>query len=314
MVDLPSMAAMMPETLHLHPELRVDAGRLLAQIGTKSTDDTRNWLARLKVTQISGRHQNKTIQWEDPVSIELSAQQTDQNITIENLRCDSSFMKITGSGDANHVEVDGTCNLNILMQNVSQFVETDHAVAGQMRFDGRWNRVADDQSTIAANATVTDFILQSPGLLPWREKQLTASLTGQGMATLQQLQQVNQLEFSLISQNDRLTVGLIEPTTLTQTKPVPLRVNLTGNLNSWAARTSPFMNLGSWRPNGRVTAAGQVSVASNQCRIIQSTIVAEDFTASNGDVVFQDAHLQACLLYTSPSPRDLSTSRMPSSA
>ena len=29
---------------------------------------------------------------------------------------------------------------------------------------------------------------------------------------------------------------------------------------------------------------------------------------------FQDSHLYSCLLYTSPSPRDLSTSRMPSSA
>ena len=30
--------------------------------------------------------------------------------------------------------------------------------------------------------------------------------------------------------------------------------------------------------------------------------------------VFQTADYMACLLYTSPSPRDLSTSRMPSSA
>ena len=31
-------------------------------------------------------------------------------------------------------------------------------------------------------------------------------------------------------------------------------------------------------------------------------------------VAFMSGHVQACLLYTSPSPRDLSTSRMPSSA
>ena len=30
--------------------------------------------------------------------------------------------------------------------------------------------------------------------------------------------------------------------------------------------------------------------------------------------VNKDEHFDACLLYTSPSPRDLSTSRMPSSA
>ena len=38
-----------------------------------------------------------------------------------------------------------------------------------------------------------------------------------------------------------------------------------------------------------------------------------DFPGQQGKYVLQDI-LQACLLYTSPSPRDLSTSRMPSSA
>ena len=33
-----------------------------------------------------------------------------------------------------------------------------------------------------------------------------------------------------------------------------------------------------------------------------------------GDVIPENAQIQFCLLYTSPSPRDLSTSRMPSSA
>ena len=36
-----------------------------------------------------------------------------------------------------------------------------------------------------------------------------------------------------------------------------------------------------------------------------------DFFASSADYVVR---FQGCLLYTSPSPRDLSTSRMPSSA
>ena len=36
--------------------------------------------------------------------------------------------------------------------------------------------------------------------------------------------------------------------------------------------------------------------------------------AAATELQFIDSRLQACLLYTSPSPRDLSTSRMPSSA
>ena len=40
---------------------------------------------------------------------------------------------------------------------------------------------------------------------------------------------------------------------------------------------------------------------------------AADLIRSSGAIYFSDIH-HACLLYTSPSPRDLSTSRMPSSA
>ena len=54
------------------------------------------------------------------------------------------------------------------------------------------------------------------------------------------------------------------------------------------------------------------------------TVFAEEFTATwcvycpsaaeNLMLVYEDAPGEPCLLYTSPSPRDLSTSRMPSSA
>ena len=40
----------------------------------------------------------------------------------------------------------------------------------------------------------------------------------------------------------------------------------------------------------------------------------QSFTTDDGKVYKKPVMIDACLLYTSPSPRDLSTSRMPSSA
>ena len=40
----------------------------------------------------------------------------------------------------------------------------------------------------------------------------------------------------------------------------------------------------------------------------------EDWVIVKGSGLIQQGTLETCLLYTSPSPRDLSTSRMPSSA
>ena len=40
----------------------------------------------------------------------------------------------------------------------------------------------------------------------------------------------------------------------------------------------------------------------------------DEGTQPNPDFILNESRYQGCLLYTSPSPRDLSTSRMPSSA
>ena len=48
-------------------------------------------------------------------------------------------------------------------------------------------------------------------------------------------------------------------------------------------------------------------------RIFGGQVIAQSFIAANHTVA-DDTHLHSCLLYTSPSPRDATLSRMPSSA
>ena len=67
---------------------------------------------------------------------------------------------------------------------------------------------------------------------------------------------------------------------------------------------------------GMVVVAGEVTTSSTVTtgeleEVIRQTVL--DIGFGSSDVCF-DGNTCACLLYTSPSPRDLSTSRMPSSA
>ena len=53
---------------------------------------------------------------------------------------------------------------------------------------------------------------------------------------------------------------------------------------------------------------------SRQIRQLEEYLGKELFLRANRNISLTPTGLQYCLLYTSPSPRDLSTSRMPSSA
>ena len=75
---------------------------------------------------------------------------------------------------------------------------------------------------------------------------------------------------------------------------------------------------------GELIYAGKYYVTvtdANLCTLLDSAVVTEPDTVSTGSTVVNvscnganDGMINTCLLYTSPSPRDLSTSRMPSSA
>ena len=64
------------------------------------------------------------------------------------------------------------------------------------------------------------------------------------------------------------------------------------------------------------TEIGHLDGVSSAIQTQLDSKVAATVTAANDFVTFTrlDANIDVCLLYTSPSPRDLSTSRMPSSA
>ena len=64
----------------------------------------------------------------------------------------------------------------------------------------------------------------------------------------------------------------------------------------------------------KIKKSGSEIIKIAQIRDIKTFIGQKSIASKKKIVLIVDAHLLNCLLYTSPSPRDLSTSRMPSSA
>ena len=75
--------------------------------------------------------------------------------------------------------------------------------------------------------------------------------------------------------------------------------------------TQKQFELWAWIASYYMCTEGEVMRASLPSAFL---LESETIIRLQSEVVLQDEDLQDCLLYTSPSPRDLSTSRMPSSA
>ena len=95
-----------------------------------------------------------------------------------------------------------------------------------------------------------------------------------------------------------------KPTTTIGTLQICDNVIIAGNLNQQVMGNAPFTF------TGPITQAGGTTVINPN----GTFTFAPNVGATGGNFTYEVASAFGCLLYTSPSPRDLSTSRMPSSA
>ena len=67
-------------------------------------------------------------------------------------------------------------------------------------------------------------------------------------------------------------------------------------------------------PTDQIVFSNGSAKVENQYVLLNSKVFADDGTQMENDALKSIGKYKVCLLYTSPSPRDESTSRMPSSA
>ena len=77
---------------------------------------------------------------------------------------------------------------------------------------------------------------------------------------------------------------------------------------------SAFVSVGSNEEAATAFNKGQIIIASDYCLISGLALDCVVEATGSPEAAAQVGQITLCLLYTSPSPRDLSTSRMPSSA
>ncbi len=123
-VDLAALAALLPNTLHLRDDLKVEQGRATIVITCKIDDGSRIWTADAGLATLDGHLGDTAVSLRKPMSIHSRWREAAGLSGFETLAIKSAFLDASGRGNlAQGVQIDGSLNLAALALQLGDFVD-----------------------------------------------------------------------------------------------------------------------------------------------------------------------------------------------
>jgi len=270
-LDLAEAAQQLPETIHLKPGMQITSGTVDFQVSNhdpNQPDKTAEtvWLVGLKASDLTGRNQGREIRWQQPVSLLMQIVKEPESYEIQSLKCESDFLKLSGTGNANHLTINLNANLDQLSNHLEEFLDLQ-----SVALKGKMNGQVDFQINKQKWETLSylnfeNLQLAFPDRRGWQEPSLKLTVDGAGKTDAEQIH-VESFIVTLIAADDAFQAKLEQPTTVNKKrdgtakqKLLPFKIQLKGKLASWADRLRPLskqdLQLG-----GEVQFASSVSVS-----------------------------------------------------
>ncbi len=275
-VDLARLAKMLPQTVRLREGLEITEGTLSASLQPEDRDGVRVWNASFGTSRLVANADGQEIVWEHPLAIDAKARMTDTGPQIDEILCESDFLKLRGEGHIDDATLEAECDLNRLTQEAGRFIDLgDMRLAGQVRSRLTCRQLNPGEWQAAAAAIANGFSLAIPGQPTWTEDQLTITASGDYLS-VGESQSIKNATFEVRSGDDdlniRQTAACEWPLT---TGTAMLRAEMKGDLGRWATRLKPIVDLEGWTIQGQTAIA--VDVEYSPVRVAAKNLIA-DFT------------------------------------
>ncbi|QDV53977.1 hypothetical protein [Gimesia fumaroli] len=252
-LDLAEAARQLPETVHLKPGMQITGGTVDFQVSNYDPQKPQQaegqdtvWLIGLKTSDLTGRNGGREIRWQQPVSLLMQIARTSDSFDIQSLRCTSDFLKLTGNGNADHLQIHLEADLNQLSNRLEQFVDLQEiALKGKM--DGEISfDVSDQKWETLSFLQFKNLQLALPDRRGWQEPSLKLTVEGAGNSNEKQIH-VERFIVTLVAGEDAFQAKLEQPTTVNRKRDetakqelLPFKIQLKGKLASWADRVRPL--------------------------------------------------------------------------
>ena len=278
-LDLGQVIRMLPSTLQLHRDLDVRSGTVTFQVNSQNNGGTRRLVVNVDTANLAANRAGQSIVWAKPLRLVGTIAETNQQLTIENVRCESEFLNIEGRGDLRAAEFVVAGDLQKLTQRVGQFVDlSGTTMQGLLQGKLDWKLIdATGGATtslanlnnlpiqIGGNFSIANPVVETPLLPRWASKEVNVNLAGVGIARQADGQsmalQLDQGRVQLDIGTERATAVLAQPVADAFTAQQWHAVcEASGNVGRWLAHLQNFVDLGPINGNGDLALKSNVTL------------------------------------------------------
>ncbi len=295
--DLVRLAAMLPDTLRIRRDTQITSGRArVSWIGRAETQGMA-WQGEIRTSDLGAEHAGRHLSWERPVQLSVTAHQAADGPVVDELRCDSQFLKIHAAGNRRNLAASASFDLAQLHQQLGQFVDFDGVeLAGNGWAHVNWQSADARSFETDGELQLRDFQLVLPGQLPWREANLLVFLSASGSTDFGKETQLRQATLQVGAGSDRIDAKLLQPVLdLRRGGTWPVKITAVGQLENWPGRLTTWVDLGGYRMAGNFQMTADATVSADAVYVRNGQLTAERLQLASAAFHFDEPRLEARL-------------------
>ncbi|MEM9939996.1 MAG: hypothetical protein AAF939_00310 [Planctomycetota bacterium] len=290
-IDLAKVIPMLPETLSLHEDLKVNDGKVTFTATSKIENEIRRFIFNLDAANLNAIRGQKRIGWNKPLRLVGTVIEQGQQIAVENIRLESSFLNVEGGGNSQTASFVADGDLGLLYEQLADFVDMDQMeLAGKLNGKFGWQFVESDPSIGPGNRIqgrpiqiggTLEINQPAIGLDPqstvWQPGDVIVKFSGVGKSDSERMQ-LDQGGLQLDLGSETLVAVLAEPITdvRAQTRWTA-NCEATGRLANWLSHLRNFIDPGEFGADGQLNLNCRTTFDAESVRLTDLNYKVEQF-------------------------------------
>ncbi|MGF1579500.1 MAG: DUF748 domain-containing protein [Gemmataceae bacterium] len=284
-IDLAQLARRLPNTLQIRKSMNITSGKAKLAIQSRSSPNRTVWEGRFMTQHLAGVADGRRLEWSRPITVSfLGRKHPGRWLTVEQLQCQSDFLKINANGDGDSWKGRATFDLAELSKQLGLFVAIDEQdLTGNGAADIVFRQQKDGRYQLDGTTLINNLVLGASTKTPVREKMVILSWKLVGNQNDKEvLAEKGSINFA--SGVDRLNCDLTTPLRWVGQSEGSVStegvLRLEGDLRTWGNRLRALHFLPeAARLQGRVEMATRFQLTPNAWQVKNAKLTSSNLTA-----------------------------------